>query len=196
LSVVPLKIRNNNCKPGETYQKTPSICKIPTLYRAHFAEDRHQHSRGGLSKYRPVGKRGIAFNVAHDEYQSGEPRTKLDNANSTNILIAMIESKEGIDNVNDIISTKGIDMAWLGHFDLTDSLGVPGNFKNKIFNNCVESFISACNEHKKPAGFLDTNFKMLQKLKNKGFTVLGYGHDVIVFQTSLKNCLNKIMNMN
>ena len=81
------------------------------------------------SKYRPVGKRGIAFNVAHDEYQSGEPRTKLDNANSTNILIAMIESKEGIDNVNDIISTKGINMAWLGHFDLTDSLGVPGNFK-------------------------------------------------------------------
>lgn len=49
---------------------------------------------------------------------------------------------------------------------------------------------------KKPAGFLDTNFKMLQKLKNKGFTVLGYGHDVIVFQTSLKNGLNKIMNIN
>ena len=50
LRVVPLKIGNNNCKPGGTYRKTPSICKIPTLYRANFAEDRHQHSRGGLSK--------------------------------------------------------------------------------------------------------------------------------------------------
>jgi len=50
LSVVSLKIGNNNCKPGETYRKTPSICKIPTRYRANFAEDRHQHSRGGLSK--------------------------------------------------------------------------------------------------------------------------------------------------
>ena len=30
-SVVPLKIGKNNCKPGETYRKTPSICKIPTL---------------------------------------------------------------------------------------------------------------------------------------------------------------------
>ena len=49
LSVVPLKIGNNNCKPGETYRETPSICKIPTLYRANFAEDRHQHSREGLS---------------------------------------------------------------------------------------------------------------------------------------------------
>jgi hypothetical protein len=51
LSVVPLKIGNNNCKPGETYRKMPSICKIPTLYRANFAEDRHQHSRGGLSRF-------------------------------------------------------------------------------------------------------------------------------------------------
>ena len=49
LSVVPLKIGKNNCKPGETYRKTPSPCKIPTLDRANFAEDRHQHSRGGLS---------------------------------------------------------------------------------------------------------------------------------------------------
>ena len=54
LSVVPLKIGNNNCKPGETYRKTPSICKTPTLYRANFAEDRHQHLRGGLSKTFPL----------------------------------------------------------------------------------------------------------------------------------------------
>ena len=51
LSVVALKILKNNCRPGETYRKTPSLCKIPTLDRGNFAEDRHQHSRGGLSKY-------------------------------------------------------------------------------------------------------------------------------------------------
>ena len=56
LSVVPLKIGKNNCKPGETYRKTPSFCKIPTLYRANFAEDRHQHFRGGLSKINPIKK--------------------------------------------------------------------------------------------------------------------------------------------
>jgi hypothetical protein len=46
LSVVPLKIGKNNCKPGETHRKTPFIHEIPTLYRANLAEDRHQHSRG------------------------------------------------------------------------------------------------------------------------------------------------------
>jgi len=51
LSVVPLKIGKNNCKPGETHRKTPFIHEIPTLYRANFAEDRHQHSRGGLSVF-------------------------------------------------------------------------------------------------------------------------------------------------
>ena len=50
LSVVPLKNGKNNCKPGETHRKTPSLCKIQTLDRVNLAEDGHQHSRGGLSK--------------------------------------------------------------------------------------------------------------------------------------------------
>jgi hypothetical protein len=55
LRVVPLKIGKNNCKPGETYRKTPSLCETPTLDRANFAEDRHQHSRGGLSVFENAG---------------------------------------------------------------------------------------------------------------------------------------------
>ena len=47
LSVVPLKIGNNDCKPGKTHRKTRSLCKITTLDRVNLAEDRHQHSRGG-----------------------------------------------------------------------------------------------------------------------------------------------------
>mgnify|MGYP004175569345 CR=1 FL=1 len=50
LSVVPLKIGKNNCKPGETHRKTLPIGKIPTLDRVNLAEDRHQHSSGGLPK--------------------------------------------------------------------------------------------------------------------------------------------------
>ena len=51
LSVVPLKIGKNNCKPGEMHREMPFIHEIPTLYRANLAEDRHQHSRGGLSRF-------------------------------------------------------------------------------------------------------------------------------------------------
>ena len=53
LSVVPLKIGNNNCNPGETHRETPFIRKIPTLYRVNLAEDRHQHSRGGTTQCGP-----------------------------------------------------------------------------------------------------------------------------------------------
>jgi hypothetical protein len=41
---------DRDCNPGETHRETPSLCKIPTLYRENLAEDRHQHFRGGLSK--------------------------------------------------------------------------------------------------------------------------------------------------
>ena len=53
LSVVPLKIGNNNCKPRETYRKTPSLCKITTLDRVNLAEDRPPPlKRGTIEKYR------------------------------------------------------------------------------------------------------------------------------------------------
>ena len=41
----------------------------------------------------------------------------------------MIESEEGINNIDSILSISGIDMVWLGHFDLTDSLGSVGDFE-------------------------------------------------------------------
>lgn len=116
----------------------------------------------------------------------------MENANNNNILIAMIESEEGINNIDSILSISGIDMVWLGHFDLTDSLGSVGDFEDKYFLKCITTFIDHCKKHQKPAGFLDVNKKMLSHFKKLGFKVLGYGHDVVVFQNSLKRGIDMI----
>ena len=49
LSVVPLKIWKNNCKPGETHRETSFIREIPTLYRANLAETGTNTSEGTTS---------------------------------------------------------------------------------------------------------------------------------------------------
>ena len=58
-------------------------------------------------------------------------------------------------------------MAWLGHYDLTDSLNIVGEFENKKFWNSVEIFLNACNKNNKPAGIIDSNITFLEKLKKK-----------------------------
>jgi 2-dehydro-3-deoxyglucarate aldolase/4-hydroxy-2-oxoheptanedioate aldolase len=63
--------------------------------------------------------------VAHDDYLDGDIVAKMRHANSEGILIAQIETARGLDNVEKIAAVPGIDVLWIGHFDLTNSLGSP-----------------------------------------------------------------------
>ena len=64
---------HNNCKPGGTHRETPSLCKITTLERVNLAEDRRQHSRGGL----PIFHSSLNFTTIFPKFS---PRNKPMNA--------------------------------------------------------------------------------------------------------------------
>ena len=68
----------------------------------------------------------------------------------TIIIIALIETQEGINNCEEILSVPGIDVGWLGHYDLTDSMNIVGDFENKKYWNAVEKFTKACKVNNKP----------------------------------------------
>ena len=80
------------------------------------------------AKYPPMGKRGAAFGVAHDDYGEGDILAKMSTANDNVLLITQIETVEGVENANAIAAMDGIDVLWIGHFDLTNSMGIPGQF--------------------------------------------------------------------
>ena len=71
--------------------------------------------------YPPEGQRGTAFSIAHDDFMAGHPVEKMKQANSRTLVIAMIETAEGLKNVDQIAAVSGVDVLWLGHFDLTSS---------------------------------------------------------------------------
>ena len=48
------------------------------------------------------------------------------------LVIAMIETEDGLKNVDEIAATPGIDVLWFGHFDLTSSVGIPGQLDNPV----------------------------------------------------------------
>lgn len=96
------------------------------------------------SRYRPEGIRGLAFSMAHDDYESGNVIEKMKAANDRVMIIALIETAKGIENVESIIAVPGIDVGWLGHFDLTDSMGIPTQFEHPQFLDAVNRLVSAC----------------------------------------------------
>lgn len=144
------------------------------------------------AKYPPLGRRGAAFGVAHDEYTGGIVTDKLSSANSEVLLIAQIETAAGVRNVREIAAVEGIDALWIGHFDLTNSLGIPAQFDHPQFHAAVDSVLAACREYQKIPGFMATDVPGGRSLLERGFRMLAFGGDLWLYQTALRQGLESL----
>lgn len=138
------------------------------------------------AKYPPVGHRGAAFGVAHDNYTSGDIVEKIASSNREGLILAQIETAQGVDNAEAIAAVEGIDVLWIGHFDLSNSLGIPGQFDNPRFKEAVQRVIAAANKHRKAAGYMAVDIPTGQRLLEQGFRILAYGGDVGLYQQALR----------
>jgi 2-dehydro-3-deoxyglucarate aldolase/4-hydroxy-2-oxoheptanedioate aldolase len=139
------------------------------------------------AKYPPVGRRGAAFGVAHDDYAGGDIVEKMTSANRETLLIAQIETAAGVRNVDEIAAVDGIDVLWIGHFDLSNSLGIPGQFTHPQFTDAVNAVLEACRRHGKVPAFMAADVPTGKALLDQSFRMLAYGGDLWLYQTALRD---------
>jgi 2-keto-3-deoxy-L-rhamnonate aldolase RhmA len=138
------------------------------------------------AKYPPVGRRGAAFGVAHDDYTGGDIVGKITTANTETHLIAQIETAAGIENVDAIAAIDGIDVLWIGHFDLSNSLGIPGQFTHPRFKEALDTVLAACRRHHKVPGFMAGSVDDGKALLDQGFRMLAYSGDLWLYQNAVR----------
>ena len=80
------------------------------------------------TRYPPKGRRGAAFGFTADDYVGGSVTDIIKVADERTLVMCLIETAEGIENVDKIAAVPGVDVLWLGHFDLTNFLGIPAQF--------------------------------------------------------------------
>lgn len=144
------------------------------------------------ARYPPVGRRGAAFGVSHDDYIGGDIVEKIKSANSQTLLIAQIETVAGLENADQIAAVDGIDVLWIGHFDLSNSLGIPGQFDHPDFRAAVKTVLEACQRHGKVPGFMAGDVSHGQSLLDQGFRIIACGGDLWVYQTALRNSVTAL----
>jgi 2-keto-3-deoxy-L-rhamnonate aldolase RhmA len=138
------------------------------------------------TRYPPDGRRGAAFGVAaHDDYAGGPVPELIANANKRTHVIAMIETPGGVENVDAIAATPGVDVVWLGHFDLTNFLGIPAQFTHPRYLDAVEKILAACRRHGKTPGFMAGDEAWARDYKAKGFRMIAYSTDVMILRDGL-----------
>ena len=137
-------------------------------------------------KYPPVGRRGAAFGVAHDDYTGGDILEKMQQANDEILVIAQIETVAGLESCEAIAAVPGIDVLWIGHFDLTNSMGIPGQFSSQRYLDAVKRVIAACDKHGKTAGIMGGDLQMAQEALASGFRIVAYSGDIWIYQAGLR----------
>ena len=143
-----------------------------------------------FSKYPPNGIRGAGFGFVHDNYISTEPIDVMKQSNENLINIIQIETKEGLDNIDEIAKLDGVDCLWVGHFDLTNFLGVPGDFRSKIYKDAITKIKNAANHNKKSLGIMVSNKKDFEYYDNFGFNIIAVGTEMSILQNAIKNLIN------
>lgn len=143
-------------------------------------------------KYHPVGRRGVALQVAHDRYRPGAVAEKFVAANARSTLFVQIETAEGVENAEAMAAIDGVDCLWVGHFDLSVSLGIPGEFDNPKFRAAIERTVAAAKKHGKSLGRLVPTVQAGVDLYREGFDFVCYSGDVWVLQAALADAVGKL----
>jgi 2-keto-3-deoxy-L-rhamnonate aldolase RhmA len=131
-------------------------------------------------KYAPEGKRGVALGIAHDLYRPAG-KEFFAKANQDTVVIIQVETARAFENLEEIISVPGVDVAWIGHYDLTVSMGFPAQFDHPKLIDAMNDLVRICRKYGVAPGFLPPNQESAAHWIAQGFRMISLGSDIGVF---------------
>jgi len=186
----------------------PAIVRVPSKEYHHIARACDAGAEGVMlpmvgtpdevrriiasMKYHPQGSRGVALQIAHDNYRPGTVADKFGRANARTTFVCQIETAEGVENADAIAAIDGVDLLWVGHFDLSVSLGIPGQFDNPKFTNAIEWVVAAARRHGRSLGRLVPTIEQGIEVNRLGFDFICYSGDVWVLHDALAAAMAKL----
>lgn len=147
------------------------------------------------AKYPPIGNRGFSPFTRAGNYIPDNILEHTKKQNEDLILGINIEGKNAITNIDSILENKNIDLFFIGLFDLSKSLGVPGDVNNPLVLNELEKIIKKINSKGKFVGTIATNEQNISMCLNLGIDFLLYHVDSSVLKKAYLSAVNKFKNL-
>lgn len=191
LGIVPL-VR----PPDTTYQYTARLLDLGAMgmlfQMCETAEQAEEFVR--WTRYPPQGRRGAMFGGAHDDYSTTSVPDIIEGAHDRTMVCALIESAKGVANAEEIMSVPGVDVAHLGHGDLSLSLEVPGDTSHPKMQAGIDQILAACEQHGKAAACLAGSVELGQEWVRRGFRMVSYSYDIGLMTSALASGIQQIKN--
>lgn len=130
------------------------------------------------AKYPPVGRRGTALGRAHNLYRTEDAAAYLTRANEQSVLVIQAESPAAVNQLGSLLDLGGIDVVFVGPFDLSVALGIPGRVGDPALQNAVRQVVAACASRGVAAGIYVTDLDQARFWIDEGMRFIVYSGDV------------------
>jgi len=136
-------------------------------------------------KYSPQGERGVCRYVRAANYSSMDKFEYFKSANKETMIIAHIEGVEGINNLDEILSVPGIDVIFIGPYDLSQSLGLSGQLDHPLVLEKMKEVVYKCKKNKIAVGTFVDDVDTAKIWISMGVQYISYAVDTgILYQAS------------
>lgn len=145
-------------------------------------------------KYPPKGTRGVGLARAQNYGLDNGFSVYRDNVADSVNLIVQIEHINAIDSLEEIISLDGIDGTFIGPYDLSGSMGKPGDYHDEDVRQALKRYEQVASRHNKWIGFhvIEPDYKVFQEKVNQGYNFIAFSLDTLFLGHMCRNEMNKI----
>jgi 4-hydroxy-2-oxoheptanedioate aldolase len=137
------------------------------------------------ARYFPLGQRGITGGRTTG-FGAIDLATYMERANREIMVVAMIEDRDGVDNIEEIVTVPGIDMVLEGAIDLSQSLGKPAQAQDSEVQQAIRRVADSCRNHAVPFCAIPRGTGQFDEWLKQGVTTFLVGDDRGVSFRALK----------
>lgn len=142
------------------------------------------------AKYPPQGERGVGIARAHR--YGAEFETYLAQANDSLLTVIQIEHKDAVANVRDLAAVEGVDVLFIGPYDLSTSMGIPGQVHDPAVQEAIAEVLGVCQEVGKIPGIFGIAPDVVSRYIDMGFTLVGIGVDTLFLSQAASEALKGV----
>lgn len=185
LPIVRVK-ENNLSLIGEVLDIGAAGIQIPKVENADQAKMYINQIR-----FAPNGCRGVCRFVRAANYSMQDRFEYFKDADNT-IVIFQIEGQQAISRLDEILRVEGIDLIFIGPYDLSQSIGIPGQIDHPLVIEKMLEIIDLCNRHNVDVGTFVDNMENAERWKRAGVKYLSYSVDTGIFYEASRDLSDKL----
>lgn len=143
------------------------------------------------AKFFPLGQRGVCRFVRAAGYSNVSKEKYFAGANNT-LAIIQLEGKKALENLNEILDVKGVDIIFIGPYDLSQSMGYPGQVSHPEVIKTMKQLVNTAKEKDVIIGTFTDTINSAKMWKEAGVQYISYSVDVGIFTDACTEVIKKL----